>query len=131
MTGLCIPMLEWRRFGLYQHSIHSKMADGKFFAGLPRSSVEQLQLQGSPERFHHGVVVAVADGAHRAEKAGDLQALPERPRRVLGAVIGVQDRRSARRTLSGWRRTIAMPSASVTSSVRMWSAIDQPTISRE
>ena len=26
MIGLCIPMLEWRRFGLYQHSIHSKMA---------------------------------------------------------------------------------------------------------
>src|SRR6476620_2755501 len=29
-----------------------------------------------------------------------------------------------------WRR-IAMPSASVTSSVPMWSAIDQPTIRRE
>ena len=26
VIGLCIPMLEWRRFGLYQHSIHSKMA---------------------------------------------------------------------------------------------------------
>src|SRR3954464_9287492 len=25
VIGLCIPMLEWRRFGLYQHSIHSKM----------------------------------------------------------------------------------------------------------
>ncbi len=26
VAGLCIPILEWLRFGLYQHSIHSNIA---------------------------------------------------------------------------------------------------------
>jgi hypothetical protein len=57
---------------------------GKFIAGLPRSRVEQFELHRSPERLHHGIVVAVTDSAHRREQAGGAEALPERPRRILG-----------------------------------------------
>ena len=93
VTGLCIPMLEWRRFGLYQHSIHSKIALASSSRVCHVLGVEQLELHGPPERFHHRIVVAVADGAHRAEQPGVAEPLPERPRRVLRAVIGMQDRR--------------------------------------
>ena len=38
---------------------------GRLEAGAPSSAVEQFGLHASPERFDHGVVVAVADRAHR------------------------------------------------------------------
>ena len=61
MIGLCIPMLEWRRFGLYQHSIHSKMA-------LASSSRVRHILESSnsscivPQNDSIITVVAIPDG---------------------------------------------------------------------
>ena len=43
--------------------------DRELDLGAPLLAVEQLDLHGAPERLHRGVVVAVADGAHRAQQA--------------------------------------------------------------
>jgi hypothetical protein len=63
VTGLCIPMLECRRFGLYQHS---PLEDGvgKLIPCLPLLRVEEFELQSPPERLHHRVIVTVAHAAH-------------------------------------------------------------------
>ncbi|GAA2460618.1 hypothetical protein GCM10010405_51240 [Streptomyces macrosporus] len=42
---------------------------GQFRAGAPPAAVERLGLHPAPERFDHGVVVAVADRAHRGNQA--------------------------------------------------------------
>src|SRR4051794_28682149 len=51
----------------------------------------------SPRTTHGGVVVAVADGAHRAEQAQAPDILGEGPGRELAPVVGVDDRRGRRR----------------------------------
>jgi hypothetical protein len=55
--------------------------------------------------------------------AGGAGLLTEREAHELAALIGLQ--------YQAGLRASAICSASVTSSVRMWSAIDQPTIRRE
>ena len=65
---------------------------GQLVAGLPCFRVEQFELHRAPERFHHGIVIAVPDGAHGSEEAGGAQALTEDPRSILRTVIGVQYR---------------------------------------
>ena len=93
MTGLCIPMLEWRRVRVVPALYPFEDGVGKLVPRLPRFRVEELELHVAPERLHHRVVVTIADGAHRGEQSGVAEALPERPGRVLRAVIGMQDRR--------------------------------------
>ena len=52
---------------------------GKFVACFPDFRVEKFELESAPERFHHGIVVAVADGAHGCEDSSGAEALPEGP----------------------------------------------------
>ena len=65
---------------------------GEFESGVPLLPVQKLDLHSRPERLDHGVVVAVADTAHRSEQPGVLSSLGEGPRTELDAVIGVNDR---------------------------------------
>src|SRR5262245_19581370 len=58
-SGRVVPALYPFKYGV-----------GEVVAGGPLLRVEQLQLQGAPERFDHRVVVAVADTAHRSENPG-------------------------------------------------------------
>jgi sugar diacid utilization regulator len=46
-----------------------------------------VDLHAAPERFHHGIVVAIPDGSHRSEEPGFPQAFPVCHRSVLAAVI--------------------------------------------
>ena len=92
----------------------------------PVSALQGLALERGVERLGHRVIRARADLAHRS---GHTQLLGH------GVVVGgvLTDPWSA------WKiapvrepRSVAAASrASVTSSVRMWSAIDQPTSRRE
>ena len=91
----------------------------------PGRAVDELGLEGGEEALGHGVVVAVADRAHGRRDAGLAQPPPEGEARVLASVVGVVDE-----AVAGRRRTMAMSRAAVTSSVRMWVAIDQPTTRR-
>ena len=52
-----MPRLVCRRRGLYQASIHSKIAEASWSCG-PALGVEQLALHGRPERLDHRVVHA-------------------------------------------------------------------------
>ena len=54
-------------------------------AGLPTTTVEHLELERAKQALSHGVVVGVADRAHRPEQAG--AAYLERPV-VASTVIG-------------------------------------------
>src|SRR3954452_8064105 len=87
---------------------------------------EGLPLEGGVERLGEGVVGAGADRAHRAGHTEPAAQLGVGPRRVLGAVVPWK---IAPVRLP--RSRTAAASASVTRSVRMWSAIDQPTSRRE
>jgi hypothetical protein len=62
----------------------------------PLTTVDQLALERGEERFGHGVVEAVADGAHRGRNAGLTAATAEGQAGVLRTVIGVVDQSSAR-----------------------------------
>ena len=42
---------------------------GRFIAGGEVAAVDQLMFEGAPERFHGGVVVAVAPAAHGGDAA--------------------------------------------------------------
>src|SRR5262249_36340156 len=53
--------------------------------------IEQLAFQRGEEALAHGVVVGVADRAHRGPHACGPAALPELDRGVLRALIGVMD----------------------------------------
>ena len=83
--------------------MQSAMADGQFEVGPPALAVQQLDLHGAPERLHRGVVVAVADGAHRADSArrrrtfsvnaqdGELAGLNRsKQHRLVGATVGAR-----------------------------------------
>jgi hypothetical protein len=52
---------------------------------------KELTLQGGEEALRHGIVVAVADRAHRAADACGLTALAEKERGLVAAVIRVVD----------------------------------------
>jgi hypothetical protein len=60
--------------------------------GPPLLAVEQFDLHRTPERFHGGVDVAVANGAHRAREALGPYELAEAPRgellRFKGSAVG-------------------------------------------
>src|SRR6185312_10097737 len=98
---------------------------GKLGSSSPDFGVEEFELHGAPERLDQRVVIAIPDRAHGRHDSGIDQSPPERPRRELAAMCRIVDCRS------GHLRMIAMPSASITSSVRMLSPIDQPTTRRE
>ncbi len=98
---------------------------GQLGPGGPVAAVEELDLHRAPERLHERVVVGAGDLAHRADQAGLAQPVAEEPGRVLGAAVGVHDRSDRVGGAAGPSRR-----ASTTSSVRRWSAIDQPTTRR-
>ena len=56
---------------------------GQFDACAPALPIEQFDLHATPERFHHRVVVAVANRTHRRKQPGVDGATSERPRREL------------------------------------------------
>ena len=57
-------------------------------AGLEVASVDEFQLEGAPEAFHSGVIVAVALAAHGGDQAGLGQGGPINGRGVLNTAIG-------------------------------------------
>jgi hypothetical protein len=91
----------------------------------PRAAVHELLLERREEVLGDGVGIAVALGAHRHGDPGVAGLLAEAETDVLRA-------RSLWCTSPGpgRRRETAICSASTTSSERMWSAIDEPTIRR-
>lgn len=74
-----------------------------------------------------GIVVAVAYRSHGRDESGVDESPPE------GHEVNCDPWSDCRIVVrrSGWRRRVAMPSASMTSSVRMLSPTDQPTTLRE
>src|SRR5215204_2490253 len=56
---------------------------GKLGTCFPCAGIEDLELQGSPERLHHRVVVTIANRTHRREQPVGAEALPESPGREL------------------------------------------------
>jgi hypothetical protein len=99
---------------------------GQLDTGSPASPVEQLDLQPRPERLHHGVVVAVADRAHRGTSPASLTRwvnpqeanCPPWSEWTIAPAAGV-------------RVSMAMPSVLVTSAAVGDASIDQPTTRRE
>ena len=81
-------MLEWRRTGLYQHSIHSKMA-----VAISARVVQILESRSSscivPQNDSTRVVVAVADRAHGRYESSVDHAPSEAPGGELTAVVGM------------------------------------------
>ena len=61
----------------------------EFDASVPSLSVKKLHLEPAPERLDHGVVIAIADSAHRGQEAGVDRALREGPRGELRALVAV------------------------------------------
>jgi hypothetical protein len=59
--------------------------------GLEPAPIEQVAFEGCEETLAHGVVVRVADRAHRRAHAGLAAALAELDRGVLRPLIGVMD----------------------------------------
>jgi len=55
-----------------------------FALGFETASVEQLTLERGKETLAHGIIEAIADGAHRGSYAGFAAALAEGDRSVLG-----------------------------------------------
>ena len=68
--------------------------DLALLAGAKPMSIQQLGLQRGEKRLRHGIVIAVADAAHRAFDAKAPAALAKRPRGVLTALIGMMDQGS-------------------------------------
>ena len=93
---------------------------------MPLAVVEQLGLNPARERFHHGIVIAVADRAHRLHQARIQRPLGEGPGRELHAVIGMDHG-----ALAGDWLLIAILSALVTSAEVWVASIDQPITRRE
>jgi hypothetical protein len=87
--------------------------------------VEQLTFEGGEEAFRHGIVVSVADRAHRRADAHLAAALAEGQRGVLGEPWS-----EWWITPCGLRTASAMSSAASTSSACSVVDIDQPTMRR-
>ncbi len=83
--------------------MYSKTRGPRLGGGRPVGAVDELGLEGSEEALGQGVVVAVADRAHRGRDPGLAQALAEREARVLAPVVGVVDE-AARRSTADDRR---------------------------
>src|SRR5271165_1473529 len=59
-------------------------------AGVKVPAVNHLQLEGAPEAFHGGVVVAIAFAAHGGDQPGPAQCAAVVGAGVLDAAIGVE-----------------------------------------
>ena len=68
-------------------------------AGQEESAINQFQLEGAPEAFHGGVVVAVALAAHRGHQAGLAERMTEISAGVLDAAIGMEEQMGRRRAM--------------------------------
>src|SRR5262249_23721512 len=90
---------------------------------------QELTLQGGEKALHHRVVKAVADRAHGGANAGGGPPPPEAPGGVRAAMIGVMNQPRLRSPLPD-RHLSSPSSAARASSVRRWSAMDQPTTRR-
>ena len=60
-------------------------------AGVEGRSVDQLELEGAPEAFDGGVIVAVGSAAHGGDQAGVVEGLAIISAGVLDAAIGVEE----------------------------------------
>ena len=63
----------------------------RFCLGCEPAAIQQLAFERGKEALAHGVVIDVADRAHRGPHAGFLAALTERQGRVLASLIAVMD----------------------------------------
>lgn len=100
---------------------------GELVAGFPGAPVEEFDLHRPPKGFHERVVVGGGDLAHGTEQPGLAEPAAEPPAGVLTGF----NRSECRIVPTGLRRHRAMSRASMTSSVRRWSAMGQPTQRRE
>ena len=94
------------RWRLWKISRYSKIALASSTRVRQRFAVEELDLHSAPERLDDSVVVAVTDRSHRRQQARVDGAAGERP----GGELACPDP-SGSRSRSGWRWSIAMPSA--------------------
>ena len=62
----------------------SEHGEPRFGLGLEGGPIEQLAFEAGEEALGHGVVVGVADAAHRRPHAHRLAAAAELKRRMLG-----------------------------------------------
>lgn len=85
--------------------------------------MEQFALEALKERIGQGIVVTGADPAHAAADAVPQADLGEGGCVVLGASVSVENDAADPATAEA----TAISITSVTSEVRMWSAIDRPT----
>jgi hypothetical protein len=64
---------------------------GELVPRRPGSPVVEFCLEDGEEAFGQGVVVGIADGAHRGQEARLTESVPESPRGGLAGVVGVVD----------------------------------------
>lgn len=64
---------------------------GEFGACFPFLAVEEFGLHLRPERFHHRIVVAIADSSQRWHESGLFHAVGEGPGGELNSVVGVKN----------------------------------------
>ena len=129
---LRVPRLELLGAEVPQRGVHPHPVAGapdaledlqrRLVARLERAGVHAPGLDEPHERLHRGVVPRRRYGAHGGPDARGAHRLPERERRVLGAVARMADA-----ALGGRRLAIAILGASSASSAVMRADIDQPT----
>src|ERR1039458_7478515 len=71
-----------------------------FVSGFEVAAVDQFLLEGAPERFHGGIVVAVAFAAHGSDGLCVLQRLPVVVTGVLDAAVGMKHQAGGGLTMS-------------------------------
>jgi hypothetical protein len=68
-------------------------------AGQEDATVDEFVFEGAPERFHGGIVVAVAAAAHGGDEAALVEEAAIFGTGVLPALIGVMDEACGRPTV--------------------------------
>ena len=58
---------------------------GKLVAGLPFFRAEYFELHGAPEGLHHGIVIAILDGAYGSEWSRRAEAFGRRPKKYIAS----------------------------------------------
>ena len=64
---------------------------GQFDPRFPSFPIQKLGLHSAPERFDHGVVIAIADRSHRRDQSRVVRPAGERPGRKLPSVVRVNE----------------------------------------
>ena len=68
-----------------------RQSPGDIGEGLVAREIDFLDLQRLHEALRPGIMVGIADAAHRSAQAGSLQRFAIQLRRVLAAPVGVMD----------------------------------------